>query len=198
MAGGKDPASDKCKITIDKGRGAGLLPLFFIMVAAGSAANTPASSPAPTAAAQAGLPACSSTAYCLHLAMSGAIQATITDVPPQRNFCGTTQLSGKQLWVVKLYTTAQGKRMGVWLAIVDFKGPETYSDVVQAFTEPRFSMESFEWLAKGTITVGQDQRSGTVEALLDNVITYTAPKLHISGSFGCARLEPYSVLGGPA
>jgi len=197
MAGGKDPASYKCKITMDNGLGAGLLTLVFIMVGCGSAANTPSSSPAPTAAAQAGLPACSSTAYCLHLAMSGAIQATITDVapdvPPERNFCGTTQLSGKQLWVVKLYTTAQGKRMGVWLAIVDFKGPETYSDVVQAFTEPRFSMESFEWLAKGTITVGQDQRSGTVEALLDNVITYTAPKLHISGSFGCARLEPYSV-----
>ena len=43
------------------------------------------------------------------------------------------------------------------------------------------------------MTVGQDQRSGTVEGLLDNTITYGAPNLHISGSFGCARLEPYSV-----
>jgi len=197
MAGGKTPGRIKCKITRDNGLRGGLLILVFIMVGCGSAANTPSRSPTPTAAAQPSLPACSATAYCLHLAMSGGMEATITDVapdvPPERNFCGTTQLSGKQLWVVKLYTTAQGKRMGVWLAIVDFKGPGTYSDVVQAFTEPRFSMESFEWLAKGTITVGQDQRSGTVEALLDNVITYTAPKLHISGSFGCARLEPYSV-----
>lgn len=197
MARGADPASYKCKITMDNGLRGGLLILAFIMVGCGSAANTPSRSPAPTAAAQASLRACSSTDYCLHLAMSGAIEATITDVapdvPPERNFCGTTQVSGKQLWVVKLYTTAKNKRMGVWLAITDFKGPGTYSDVVQAFTEPRFSTDSFESLGTGTITVGQDQRSGTLEALLDNVITYTGPKLHISGSFGCARLEPYSV-----
>jgi hypothetical protein len=178
-------------------RETGLLILVFTMVGCGSVANPLSRSPTPTATVQPSLPACSSTAYCLHLAMSGAMEGTITDVapdvPPERNFCGTTQLLGKQLWVVKVYATAQGKRMGVWLAITDFKGPGTYSDVVEAFTEPRFSAESLEWLAKGTITVGQDQRSGSVEAVLDNLITYTAPKLHISGSFGCARLEPYSV-----
>lgn len=197
MPGGKTPASYKSRIIVDNGLRGGLLILVFIMVGCGSAANSPSRSPTPTAAAQPSLPACSATAYCLHLAMSGAMDATITDVAPdlpaERNFCGTTQVSGKQLWVVKLYSTAQGKRMGVWLAIVDFKGPGTYSDVVQAFTEPRFSKESLEWLATGTITVGQDQRSGTVDGLLNNVITYTAPKLQISGSFGCARLEPYSV-----
>jgi hypothetical protein len=184
-------------LPVDNRLGGGLLILAFTMVGCGSAANTPSRSPAPTAAAQASLPACSSTAYCLHLAMSGGMDATITDVapdvPPERNFCGTTQVSGKQLWVVKLYATAQRKRMGVWLAITGFKGPGTYSDLVQVFTEPRFATDSFEWLGTGTITVGQDQRSGTVEAQLDNMITYTAPKLHISGSFGCARLEPYSV-----
>jgi hypothetical protein len=128
--------------------------------------------------------------------MSGGIEATITDVapdaPPERNFCGTTQVSGRQLWVVKLYSTAQGKRLGVWLAIMDFKGPGTYSDMVQVFTEPRFAADSLEWSAAGTIAVGQDQRSGAVEGLLDNTITYSAPKLHINGSFGCTRLEPYS------
>lgn len=174
----------------------GLLILVFIMVGCGPAANTPSRSPTPTAVAQPSLSACGATAYCLHLAMSGAMDATITDVAPElpteRNFCGTTPLSGKQFWVVKLYATAQGKRMGLWLSIADFKGPGTYSDVVQAFTEPRYSMESSEWLARGTITVGQDQRSGTIEASLDNTITYTAPKLRINGSFGCARLEPYS------
>jgi hypothetical protein len=124
------------------------------------------------------------------------MEATITDVapdvPPERNFCGTTRVGGKQLWVVKVYSTTQGKRIGVWLAIFDFKGPGTYSAFVQVFTEPRFAAESLELGTTGTITVGQDQRSGTVEGLLDNTITYTAPKLHISGSFGCARLEPYS------
>jgi hypothetical protein len=181
---------------VDNGLRGGLLIPVFIMVGCGSAANTPSRSPTPTAAAQPSIPTCSATAYCLHLAMSGAMDATITDVapdvPPERNFCGTTQVSGKQLWVVKLYSTTQAKRMGVWLAISDFKGPGTYSDVVQVFTEPRFAAESLEWLAQGTITVGQDQRSGTVEGILDNTITYAAPNLHISGSFGCARLEPYS------
>jgi hypothetical protein len=127
MAGGKPAASYKCKITMDNGLRGGLLILGFIMVGCGSAADTPSRSPTPTAAAASSLPACGSTSYCLHLAMSGAMEATITDVapdvPPERNFCGTTQLSGKQLWVVKLYTTLQGKRMGVWLAIMDFKGP---------------------------------------------------------------------------
>jgi hypothetical protein len=195
MAGGKDPASYKCKITMANRFRSALVILAMTMAGCGAGANAPPRTPAPTAAAQASLPACSSTSYCLHLDMSGAMVGTITevgpDVPPERNFCGTTQVSGKQLWVVKLYATAQGKRMGVWLAIVDFKGPGTYSDVVQVFTEPRFSMESLELWGKSTITVGQDQRSGTVGGLLDNVITYTAPKLHISGSFGCARLEPY-------
>lgn len=196
MAQERTPPSYKCRIILDNRLRSGLLILGFIMVGCGSAANSPSRSPTSTAAAQPSIPACGSTSYCLHLAMSGAMEATISevapDVPPERNFCGTTQVSGKQLWVVKLYSTAQAKRMGVWLAISDFKGPGTYSDVVQVFTEPRFAAESLEWLAQGTITVGQDQRSGTVEGLLANTITYGAPNLHISGSFGCARLEPYS------
>jgi hypothetical protein len=150
MAGGKDPASYKCKITMANRLRSALVILAITMAGCGAGANAPSRSPAPTATAQASLSACSSTAHCLHLAMSDAIEATITDVapdvPPERNFCGTTQFSGKQLWVVKLYATAQGKRIGVWLAIMDFKGPGTYSDMVQAFTEPRFAADSFEWL----------------------------------------------------
>jgi hypothetical protein len=80
MAGGKDPVSYRCKITVDNGLRGGLLILVFIMVGCGSAANTPSRSPGPSAAAQPSLPVCSATAYCLHLAMSGALEATITDV----------------------------------------------------------------------------------------------------------------------
>jgi hypothetical protein len=119
--------------------------------------------------------------------LSGTMKAIVPVDPSTRSECTGRNSKTAGAWASRLFGFVGSDVYGVLFTVSKYRGPGSYSD-------PQFTVQvhrldnSAVWQSSGTgqatLTVGDDEESGSIDAVLSNLASNQAA-LQLRGSWSC-------------